>query len=160
MRHLAVSVEEVLALVRSRGGRVSAARRTILEVLFEADDHMSAEELASAVQGRLPNVHMSTVYRNLEDLETLGVLVHSHLGHGPATYQIAAFAHAHLVCESCGQVFEAPEVLFSAFARKAKRELGFTIDPRHFAVLGRCASCTESAAAGVRGTLKNRRKLV
>ena len=157
MRRLGVSVEDVLALVRSRGGRVSAARRAILEVLFEADDHMSAEELASAVQRRIPHVHMSTIYRNLEDLEALGVLVHSHLGHGPATYQIAAVAHAHLVCESCGRVFEAPEALFSAFARKAKRELGFTIDPRHFAVLGRCASCTDPAMWHARARMNNQR---
>ena len=47
------SADAVLRLVRARGGRVTLSRRTLLEVLFEAAGHMSAEELAEAVQERL-----------------------------------------------------------------------------------------------------------
>jgi Ferric uptake regulator family len=83
------SVVEVLALVRAKGGRATPPRRTLLEVLFEADGHLSAEELAATVQAKTPEVHISTIYRNLEDLQRLGVVVHSHLGHGPATYQLS-----------------------------------------------------------------------
>ena len=46
------SADAVLRLVRARGGRVTLSRRTLLEVLFEAAGHMSAEELAEAVQER------------------------------------------------------------------------------------------------------------
>lgn len=135
------SVDEVLALVRAGGGRATASRRLLLEVLFESQDHRSAEDLAAAVQGRAPDVHLSTIYRNLDELERLGVVVHSHLGHGPATYQLATTAHAHLICERCGRRFEAPERLFRGLAREAKSRYGFTIDPRHFAIFGRCADC-------------------
>ncbi|MGH9029773.1 MAG: Fur family transcriptional regulator [Acidimicrobiales bacterium] len=135
------SVEEVLALVRARGGRATPSRRILLEVLFEADGHLSAEEIARTVCLRAPDVHISTIYRNLEDLQRLGVVVHSHLGHGPATYQLAALAHAHLICEGCGVTIEAPDELFRGLARSAKSQMGFTIDPLHFAIFGRCSSC-------------------
>ncbi len=135
------SVEEVIALVRAQGGRATPSRRLLLDVLFEAGDHLSAEELAAAVQARAPDVHLSTVYRNLEDLQQLGVVVHSHLGHGAATYQLAAQAHAHFICEECGALIEAPDELFSALATTARRRYGFRIDPRHFAMVGRCAAC-------------------
>jgi Fur family transcriptional regulator, ferric uptake regulator len=138
------TVDDVLALVRSRGGRATPSRRILLEVLFHADDHLSVEELAEAVQARAPDVHLSTVYRNLEDLEHLGVVVHTHLGHGPATYQLASLAHAHFICEECGARIEAPETMFRGLARMAKAKLGFAIDPRHFAILGRCAACAGS----------------
>lgn len=137
----ASSVEEVLALLRAGGGRATASRRVLLEVLFESGDHRSVEDLTAAVQARAPDVHLSTIYRNLEELERLGVLVHTHLGHGPATYQLAARAHSHLVCESCGVRFEAPEELFAGLAEEASRRYGFIIDPHHFSVLGRCADC-------------------
>lgn len=133
----------MLDLVRADGGRATATRRVLLEVLFESDDHRSAEDLAAAVQSRAPDVHLSTIYRNLEDLERLGVIVHTHLGHGPATYQLASTAHAHLLCEGCGQRFEAPAELFQGLARGARARYGFTIDPRHFAILGRCAQCAQ-----------------
>jgi Fur family transcriptional regulator, ferric uptake regulator len=134
-------VDEVLALVRARGGRATPSRRVLLEVLFEAEGHLNADELAEVVQVRAPDVHISTIYRNLEDLQRMGVVVHSHLGHGPATYQLASQAHAHFICEECGAMIEAPEDLFRGLARTAKTRLGFSIDPRHFAILGRCSSC-------------------
>jgi Fur family transcriptional regulator, ferric uptake regulator len=115
----------------------------LLEVLFEADGHLSAEELAVAVQARTPEVHMSTIYRNLEDMQRLGVVVHSHLGHGPATYQLASLAHAHFICEVCGVTIEAPDQLFLGLSRTVKSKLGFSIDPHHFAILGRCADCDD-----------------
>ncbi|MGH9107309.1 MAG: Fur family transcriptional regulator [Acidimicrobiales bacterium] len=135
------SVDEVLALVRSGGGRATPSRRMLLETLFHTGSHVTAEELATSVQARLPDVHISTIYRNLEDLQRLGVVVHSHLGHGPATYQLASLAHANFICEECGATIEAPDEMFRGLARSAKARLGFSIDPRHFAILGRCAAC-------------------
>jgi len=137
----ATSVDEVLALVRARGGRATSSRRVILEVLFESGEHLTAEAIAGAVQTRAPEVHLSTVYRNLEDMQRLGVVVHSHLGHGPATYQLASSAHAHFLCEVCGSTFEAPPDVFAGLARAARSRMGFSIDPVHFAMLGRCAAC-------------------
>ena len=38
-------------------------------------------------------------------------------------------------------MIEVPEQLFAELAASAAAEYGFTIDPHHFAVLGRCAAC-------------------
>jgi Fur family ferric uptake transcriptional regulator len=135
------SVDDVLALLRAGGGRVTSSRRILLEVLFDAEGHMSAEDLTEAVQARAPDVHLSTIYRNVEELQRLGVIVHSHLGHGPATYLLASLAHAHFICDRCGVMIEAPDEMFRGLARTAKSKLGFTIDPHHFAIQGRCADC-------------------
>ena len=135
------SVDGVLALVRERGGRVTSARRLLLEAIFDAQGHRTAEELAAAVQSRAPDVHISTIYRNLDDLQELGIIVHAHLGHGPSTYHLAASSHGHLVCEECAAVIEAPDSLFAGLSRSAQARFGFTIDPHHFAMFGRCRNC-------------------
>ncbi len=140
------SVDSVVAHLRSRGGRVTSSRRILLEVLFSTDGHMSAEALAEAVQIRSPDVHLSTIYRNLDELEQLGVISHSHLGHGPSSYLLASHAHAHFMCADCGTMIEAPAEMFRGLARSAKSKLGFTIDPKHFAILGRCADCDQASA--------------
>jgi hypothetical protein len=36
--------------------------------------------------------------------------------------------------------------LFRSLATEAKAQFGFTIDPHHFAMLGRCANCAGAAA--------------
>ena len=136
-------VERTLELVRSRGGRVTTCRRLLVKALFEGSRHRTAEELAHEVHEWAPDVHLSTIYRNLDEFERLGVVVHSHLGHGPATYHLASDDHGHLVCDRCGTVTEAPGHLFQELSEAAETAYGFTIDPRHFAVLGRCGQCRE-----------------
>ena len=136
------TVDEVLSLLRSRGGRITAARRQLLEALFASTAHRTAEDLASEVQSLAPEIHLSTVYRNLDELERLGVIVHTHLGHGPAIYHLAGSAHGHLVCEQCGKAVEAPDRLFSGLSSEALARFGFRIAPRHVAVLGRCRDCS------------------
>jgi Fur family ferric uptake transcriptional regulator len=138
-------VETVLDLLRARGGRITTSRRLLLSRLFESSSHRTAEELATEVPALAPDVHLSTIYRNLDELERLGVVVHAHLGHGPATYHLATETHGHLVCESCGKMFEAPQDLFGALAKAARSKYGFKIDPRHFAVIGLCAGCAGSS---------------
>jgi Fur family transcriptional regulator, ferric uptake regulator len=138
-------VERVLARVRSAGGRVTTPRRLLVRSLFEAAGHRTAEELTAEIQAQAPDVSISTVYRNLEELERLGVVVHAHLGHGPATYHLASAAHGHLACEKCETHVEIPEGFFADLRRRAKAEFGFAIDPRHFAVIGLCAACQAEA---------------
>ena len=142
------SVDGVLEMIRAAGGRATTSRRILLEVLFEDRGHRSAEDLGSAVRARAPEVHISTVYRNLEELERVGVVTHSHLGHGALTYQLASRSHPHLICENCGSRIHAPDRLFLSLSRAAHRSLGFQIDPSHLAIFGLCADC---AAAGKTG---------
>ena len=134
-------LERVLALLRANGGRVTSPRRAILEALIGHGEHPTAEQLTAAVQARQPDVHESTVYRFLDDLERLGVVDHVHLGHGPAVYHFSDDTHHHLVCQTCGRVIEVPDHTFAGFRRLLHNDFGFEIDQRHFAVLGRCTEC-------------------
>ncbi len=134
-------VEDVLALVRLNGGRATPARRLLLNALFGSREHRSAEELAAEVHAQAPDVHLSTIYRNLEELERLGVIDSTRLGGGPATYHLASAAHGHLVCEKCGTMIEVPDEIFADLIGVARAQYGFAINPHRFAVTGRCANC-------------------
>lgn len=129
--------EGILDGIRAAGGRVTGPRRRLVAALLEADDHVTAEDLAAAVG----EPHLSTVYRTLDALEGLGVVDHVHLGHGRAVYHLADISHQHLVCEACGDVTEVPDRLFASLARRLEADYGFRMRPNHFAVLGRCAAC-------------------
>jgi Fur family transcriptional regulator, ferric uptake regulator len=135
-------VDTILDRLRGEGIRVTTARRAILTVLTEHAGPISVDDLASAVQSRAPDVHRATVYRNLSDLEDLGLVLHAHTGHGPVMYQLASGARSQLICESCGTTIEVGPELFSALARRAREQYGFVVHPHHFAVLGRCVRCS------------------
>jgi len=135
------AVDDVLALVRRHGGRATPARRLLLNALFGSREHRSAEDLAAEVHAAAPDVHLSTIYRNLDELERLGVIDSTRLGGGPATYHLATAEHGHLVCERCGTMIEVPDEMFAGLVERAGTDYGFAINPHRFAVTGRCADC-------------------
>ncbi|MDE3087276.1 MAG: transcriptional repressor, partial [Acidobacteriota bacterium] len=119
-------VETLLARLRRSGGRVTSARRSLLVALLEAEGHhLTAQDLAEAVQRAAPDVHLSTVYRALESLEEKGIVAHTHLGHGRAVYHLADEPHQHLVCERCQAVVEVPDDVFAELATTLEGAYGF-----------------------------------
>src|SRR5436305_15234304 len=131
----------ILDRLRADGGRVTTARRALIAALVDAAGHVTADDLATSVQAAYPDVHRSTIYRTLDALERMGVVDHVHLGHGRAVYHLADEPHHHLVCDACGYVIEVPEAFFDELGGALRTAYGFTIRPRHFAVLGRCDAC-------------------
>ena len=98
---------------------MTSSRSLLLRALFDQPRDRTAEELAYEIHRIAPDINMSTVYRNLDELERLGMVVHAHLGYGPTVYNLAALAHGHLVGEICAAVIETPAELFDSLARAA-----------------------------------------
>lgn len=134
-------VEAVVARLTGHGRRRTAARYAIVQALLDADGHVTAEELTAEVQHRLPSVNVSTVYRTLDALEEMGVVDHVHLGHGRAVYHLTDEDHQHLVCERCERVEELPASRLRPLLRSIERDYGFSVDRRHFAIVGLCRRC-------------------
>ena len=143
--HGANNIDDVLDLVRASGGRITPPRRLLLEALFSDRRHRSAEEIADDVQRRAPDVHLSTIYRNLDELERLGVIDSTRLGAGPTTYHLASATHGHFLCEQCGTMIEVPDSTFASLSQEAARRYEFVIDPHRFAVLGTCKDCATAS---------------
>jgi len=137
----------VLEELRSSGVRITAPRRAVVTALVDADDHLTADELAARVAAAEPDVHLSTVYRTLDALERTGVVTHVHLGHGRAVYHLTDRLHQHAVCEDCGAVVELPDDVLRDVQTRLRRETGFEVDPHHFALVGRCRHCASTSRA-------------
>jgi Fur family ferric uptake transcriptional regulator len=140
-------LNRLLALMRTRGLRITLARRALLEQLVTADTHLTADELTDRVCSTAGQVHRATIYRSLDALEDAGIVEHVHLGHGRAVYHLVDNLHHHLVCESCGAVAEAPEGLFAGVQRRLQKTHGFRMRPYHFAAMGLCRNCGTPPAA-------------
>jgi Fur family transcriptional regulator, ferric uptake regulator len=127
--------------LRARGYRVTPQRQLVLEAVARLD-HATPEEIFAQVQQTARGVNISTIYRTLELLEQIGMVTHTHLGHGAPTYHLAADAdHVHLVCRDCGRVTEiGPDAIRPLITALEERH-GFETDVGHLTVFGRCADC-------------------
>ncbi|MFI6602803.1 Fur family transcriptional regulator [Nonomuraea sp. NPDC050536] len=127
--------------LRAKGYRVTPQRQLVLEAVKDLE-HATPEEICAKVRETARGVNISTVYRTLELLEELGMVTHTHLGHGAPTYHLAAEAdHVHLVCRGCDEVIEVRPQMAEGLVKALDEELGFVTDVRHLTVFGRCKNC-------------------
>jgi Fur family ferric uptake transcriptional regulator len=133
--------DEVIALLRAEGKRITQAKRAVIRSLLDAADHRTVEEITVSAQAVAPDVSLSTVYRILEELEDFAVVDHTHNGHQAATYHLAGRDHGHVTCQRCGTTFEVSTEVFDLFSRELRRTTGFQIDPHHVALSGLCEEC-------------------
>ena len=133
-------VEEILATLREAGHRVSAPATRVLEALFAADGPVSAEHIVAAQ----PGLERTSVYRNLERLEALGVVSHVHVGHGPGLYALVRGAdREYLTCDRCGRVTTVDPAALDGVRALLAAEFGHRARFSHFPIHGLCASCAE-----------------
>jgi Fur family ferric uptake transcriptional regulator len=127
--------------LRAKGYRLTPQRQLVLEAVA-ALGHGTPEAIYGEVRRTANTVNMSTVYRTLELLEELGLVSHTHLGHGAPAYHLADDAdHVHLVCRVCGTVTEMPPTVLQDTVDRLALYKGFHVDVRHFAIFGVCAGC-------------------
>ncbi|MFF8959339.1 Fur family transcriptional regulator [Streptomyces sp. NPDC014894] len=132
--------------LRQRGYRLTPQRQLVLEAVDRLG-HAGPDDILHEVRKTAAGVNISTVYRTLELLEELGLVAHTHLGHGSPTYQLAdRHHHIHMVCRDCTRVIEVDVEIAAAFTDKLRADFGFDTDMKHFAIFGRCGDCTAEAS--------------
>jgi Fur family transcriptional regulator, ferric uptake regulator len=126
--------------LHQRGLRMTPQRQLVLDAV-RALGHATPEQICARVQQTAPAVNITTVYRTLDLLERIGVVRHTHLGHGAPSYSEQEHEHVHLVCHDCGSVVEVPTAVMDGLTERLRAEHGFELDVTHVALSGRCADC-------------------
>jgi Fur family ferric uptake transcriptional regulator len=134
-------------LMHERGFRVTPQRQLILDAICEGDGHTTPEEIYERVHAKSPAINRATVYRTLDFLCELRLVVAADIGGGRKVYEIAGEApHHHLVCRRCGAVEQiGHDTVRSLFAR-IEREHHFVVDMDHLALFGLCHKCRRAAS--------------
>jgi Fur family ferric uptake transcriptional regulator len=132
--------------LRASGYRVTPQRQLVLEAVTKLE-HATPEEIYAEVKQTAVGVNVSTVYRTLELLEQIGLVTHTHLGHGAHRYHLAADAqHVHLVCRECDAITQLEPAAIASLLTTLKADYGFETDVGHLTVFGTCAQCRAKAA--------------
>jgi Fur family ferric uptake transcriptional regulator len=134
--------------LRARGLRLTTQRKQVLAAVA-ALEHATPDAIGARLReeagpaGAAPDA--STVYRNLELLERLGLVWHTHLGKGAPVYHASdEHPHLHVVCQACGGIDSVDPHLLDAAAERLATDLGFSLDIGHVALSGTCRACREN----------------
>ena len=138
------SSEELTALFRARGLKVTPQRQCIFGVLDGNEAHPTAEAVYAAAVAVMPAISLKTVYQTLNDLSAMGEINLLDLGTGAARFDPNVEGHHHhLVCERCGKVRDL-HVEFEGLDVPASERQGFTLSAPEVIFRGECAECVAS----------------
>jgi Fur family transcriptional regulator, ferric uptake regulator len=132
--------------LRARGLRWTEQRRAVIEVLAEADGHVTGAELVERCRARVPSTIPSTVYRTLDVLEDLGLVRHAHGADGREEFHVQPGGdHGHLHCATCSATWEIGEEEAASIADAFRAIDGFEVDIGHVTLIGRCRACAAAS---------------
>lgn len=132
-------IAEAADAIRAAGGRVSTARRAILTSLIKSSAPRSAEQIA---QDAVPRLDVAATYRNLEYLESIGLVRHVHLGHGPGLYELESTTeHEYGLCDVCGTRLSLDPSILDAARAAIDQAIGLQVSFTHFPLVGICRDC-------------------
>lgn len=149
-------VVDLRARMRARGRRVTAQRQLILDAIGAAGGHVTPNEIFRRVSAKASAVNRATVYRNLDFLCDVRLVVAVQIG-GRMYYETAGVPpHHHLVCRNCDSVEEISHQTVKALFDKVEREQSFFIDMDHLALFGLCKKCREADSKAKSKTKRRR----
>lgn len=132
--------------IRALGFRLTPQRQMILDAICELGGHVTPEDVYERVRAKSPAVNRATVYRNLDFLCEVRLVVAAHIGR-QTVYEIAGERpHHHLICRNCDAVIQLDGEAVAAFFEQVKRRQRFAVDMDHLTLFGLCPQCR--AASG------------
>ena len=131
--------------LKEKGLKLTPQRRLIVDIIHDTGAHVTAKEIISYVQSKMPGVHKSTIYRTLDLLEEAGCVFKSERGDQFIYHHAEDGHHHHLVCRKCGKTVDLDENLFAPVERSLSEKYGFHVDLRHVVISRLCESCKTKA---------------
>lgn len=127
--------------IREQGYRYTPQRQLILDTLCGLGRHATVEEIYERVRASAPSLSLATVYRTVNFLEALRLVVSAEIG-GDTVYEIARETpHHHLVCRRCGKVVTLPDYHLQGLVDHLAEEHRFHAEIDHLTISGLCADC-------------------
>lgn len=131
-------------LLAARKLRLTPQRRAVFGAILACRGHICAEHVLAAVARQRPElrINKTTVYRNLDLLVELGLVIEHKCGEGSAQYEPAFRGqHSHLLCRRCGAMFDLDNAIASGLRTVLRAQLGFYAEIERHPILGLCADC-------------------
>jgi Fe2+ or Zn2+ uptake regulation protein len=138
--------------LHASGGRMTAQRRLILEILDGIGGHPTADEVYVEARCRDATINPSTIYRTLNWLAENGLVSSQRLGAERQSTRKERFdpgspaEHYHFVCVNCGEVIEFESNAIELAKNDFARQYGATVERASLTLHGLCAACTVECA--------------
>lgn len=120
------SLEDALEHCQTLGMRLSKQRRFILELLWQAEDHLSAREIYDRLNQQGKEIGHTSVYQNLDALSAQGVIECVERADG-RLYGNISDPHSHVNCLDTNQIMDVHIELPPELLQQIEQQTGVKI---------------------------------
>ncbi|MCJ7681286.1 MAG: transcriptional repressor [Candidatus Aminicenantes bacterium] len=139
--------------MQDRVCRWTAPREAVLDLLSRTSEHLSAKEIYATLHRKDPSIGLTTVYRTLDLVNSLGFIHKIIMSNGQARYEFRSDKsddhHHHLICTRCDRIidyseFEKEELeLIKKTEARLSRKYKFQIFDHSIEFFGLCDECRQ-----------------
>lgn len=120
------SLEDAVERCQLLGMRVSRQRRFILELLWQAQEHLSAREIYDRLNQQGKGIGHTSVYQNLEALSSQGIIECIERSDG-RLYGNISDSHSHVNCLDSNQILDVEVELPESVLKEVEKQTGVRI---------------------------------
>ncbi|HKP68082.1 MAG TPA: transcriptional repressor [Pyrinomonadaceae bacterium] len=116
-------------------------REAVLQVVRDADGHMTANDVFLAAKQLLPTISFATVYNSLRFLKESGHIAEITFGNGASRFDRMTHRHDHAICTKCGTLVDIDMEIPIELVKLAEGKCSFKTDSIELTLRGLCPDC-------------------
>lgn len=120
---------------------ITKQRQAVLQVIRNADEHLTANQVFDKARHVLPGISFATVYNSLRYLKQEGLIGEVRFGTDASRYDRTLTRHDHAVCNDCGKLIDIDLPIPDDLLKKGERLSKFKAESIEVVLRGRCPEC-------------------
>lgn len=126
--------------MKNREG-ITRQRQAVLQVIRDAEEHLTANEVFEHARRVLPGISFATVYNSLRYLKREGLIGEVRFGTDATRYDRTLTRHDHAVCAACGKLIDFELNMPKSLANKAAELSNYEPLSIEVVLHGLCPNC-------------------
>ncbi|GIU81297.1 MAG: transcriptional repressor [Acidobacteria bacterium] len=118
-------------------------RAVVLQVIRQAEQHLTANEVYDRAKQLLPTISFATVYNSLRFLKDAGYIAEIEFAGSASRFDKRVERHDHALCVKCGKLIDIDLEIPQELVQTAAILSNFRPDSIEITLRGLCPDCTE-----------------
>ena len=118
-------------------------REVVLQVIRDAEEHLTANEVFDRAKQLLPTISFATVYNSLRFLKDAGHIGEISFGNGASRFDALTSRHDHAICMNCGKLVDMEIELPEEVVELATKFSKFKLESIELTLRGLCPECNK-----------------
>ena len=139
-----MKINKIMDLLKAKNIKITSQRKAIIKVLCENEMKLlCVDEILKLSKNVNPEINKTTVYRNLELLNDIGIVYQKQINSNICSYKLKCKEnhHHHIICERCGRIETVDICPLNDEVIKLIESKKFRLTNHEFNLSGICEKC-------------------